>query len=74
MAKEYRWVPSDVVRTIVEHDCQRPAPALASDADDGSPENLDDLYDLVGMVPESGTFYLLSVCIFFTPFFIPFQS
>ncbi|KAJ1449685.1 hypothetical protein M885DRAFT_622337 [Pelagophyceae sp. CCMP2097] len=52
MAKEHRLALTDMVRAIVEHDYQSTARALASDADGGSEDNFDDLFDLVGMAPE----------------------
>jgi len=62
MAKEHRLALTDMVRAIVEHDYQSTAPALASDADGGSEDNFDDLFDLVGMAPEGCTFCSPSVC------------
>jgi hypothetical protein len=62
MAKEHRLALTDMVRAIVEHDYQSTARALASDADGGSEDNFDDLFDLVGMAPEGCTFCSPSVC------------
>ncbi|KAJ1449433.1 hypothetical protein M885DRAFT_590441 [Pelagophyceae sp. CCMP2097] len=42
MAKEHRLASADMVRAIVEHDCQSTAPALASDADGDSEDNFED--------------------------------
>jgi hypothetical protein len=65
MEKEHRFASADVVRAIVEHDSRSTVPALGSDADGDSEDDLEDLVDLCGM---RGTFCLPSVCIFSIPF------